>query len=107
METNKDLIESHHSKLVELMCEVIGVDANSIDLTEDRWYCNHTWSEDEYNQWFEKAIDYIKDNQEAQGELMKYPSNNKEKIKKVLNIEHIGSWAWNYGWKMDGDWNIF
>ncbi|SRR5258708_9270161 len=97
----KGLSHFENKTLVEIlthMCEMIGVDPNEVDFKSQSWFTEHTWSEnqqDEFRQWLIDYFSVKKEGKRRLRDIARFPSlMNKQEINKLT-----GMFLLDYGWR--------
>jgi len=81
----------HLDAILDKMCEIVG--AVDVDFTADNWYWQHSWVQEQEDEFIDWLILYMR-NKDAQRELMIYPRGAKKHRK-----EFAEAFTWNFGWK--------
>ena len=85
---------NHTNKIVSEMFRRVKAKRKDIDTTKPDWFMKHSWTEKEQDKFRDWMVEYLMENVEARREIMRFPSKNKERAKKVANM-----FVFNYGWK--------
>jgi len=86
----------YSKKAVEKMFELINVNMDYVDMTEENWFQNYSWTrnlESKFRIWM---VDYLRHNIKARLEIMAFPhTTNRHSIRKVVDMFIL-----NYGWSL-------
>lgn len=87
-------MNKHLKYLIRNMCRIAEVDFDSVDFTQNNWFQQHSWSEQQEEQFYKFFISYLKSDKNARQELMARPSKNKRDLEQLWNEFNL-----NWGWK--------
>jgi len=86
----------HLQQILRQMCYVIGVDPETIDFGQHDWYMQHTWTQEQEQEFKIWLTDYIYNNNEARKEILEFPRKDKKHCEKAAS-----EFLFNYGWKYE------
>lgn len=83
-------------KILRKMCSLADVEFDSVDFDEESWYCKHSWSKEQEEEFTIWLTDFMKKKENrtvsGAGSLL---SNNEARIK------FAESFVMHYGWKTE------
>lgn len=94
MEKNIDIPEGL-KRVLNKMCEKVGVDYESIDFTETDWYLKHKWSVNEEKEFKEELIKDIQKNKKLYKGFIDNPISKNRLEKAISSFLLCYGWAYN------------
>lgn len=85
-------------EILNKMCEFVGANIEDVDFNNQQWYWTHSWDEKTQNEFIDWLVEYLKKNNDARNNIMRFPRKNSKQIRKVAEW-----FVFNYGWKIEGD----
>ena len=93
-DTLREKFSNHLVIILKEMCKRVGVDYDKVYFYKDGWYSEHTWTEEEYDDFRKWLLDYLYNSTEARKQIMTFPYTTKKQIKKAVDMFGL-----QYGWK--------
>ena len=82
------------NRIKRKLCQAVGVDWKTVDFHKDGWYLEHTWTQEQEDEFKEWLADYLYKNTRARQQIMKFPRKDKRICARVAS-----GFVWNHGWK--------
>jgi len=93
----KEPIKPHTQIILMKMFEGTGIKYSDEYVQTSDWYFNHSWTEEEENQFIDWLTSYLQENSGAREEIMRINSKNKS----LCNLAAKNFAAW-FGWALKG-----
>ena len=93
-----DTFGPHITAVLKEMCSRVDVDFDDVDMGNDGWYLEHSWTmaeEAEFVTWF---VEYLRDNSSARREIMSFPHKAYKHIRPAVSM-----FVMLYGWRSQED----
>lgn len=85
-------MNEHLKQILAYQCQVVGVDPETVDFTQNNWFMQHAWNDEQRDEFDKLVTAYFKKNRKAREALMSFP--------RVANIKKwLHQWHFQYGWK--------
>lgn len=96
MKKKNNLFGVYLTDTLKEMCRRVEVDYDDVDFTKDDWYLDHSWTENEQNQFIEWFAQNLR-NMGPRRELCKYPTLVRTKPQR---IKFARNFVFQFGWKI-------
>jgi len=80
--------------ILKKMCEIIGVNHETIDFKQEQWFTSHSWTKEQETEFVDWLTHYIYNNKEARLRLS-YARKDKASCAQFARL-----FVLNYGWKV-------
>jgi hypothetical protein len=95
MTATTEQIKKQYTKVLIKMCKMAGLEFDSVDFKEDKWYTKHEWTQEQQNKFMDWLYDRLMKDRPMRKGLMAYPVANKHSC-----LMAAQSFISNFGWKV-------